>query len=308
MKAFVRTNKDTSEVKLEDVNLPMLQPDEALIKVGAFGVGIHDRYYIPQDIRFPYIIGSEGAGTITDLGIKTNNFKKGDRVIFTTIFQPQGGCWAEYTTTKEAALIPLPDNLTFAQGAALPIAGKTALECMRALNLNKGDRLFIAGASGAIGTLVIQLAAKEGLHVSSSASEKNQDYMQSLGAEKTVDYNDPDWKNKIIKWSDGGVTAALAIQPGTGKDSIKTVKPGGKLITVSGDNDQIQKERGIVPEQMEHSYKTQQKVIGLIDAISKGEIQIVIEKEYDFEQAIQALEKTETRHARGKLIVKGLYQ
>ncbi len=305
MKAFVRTNKDSLEVKLKEVNLPELQPDEALIKVGAFGVGIHDRYYIPQDVNFPYIIGSEGAGTITELGIKADNFKQGDRVIFTTIFQPQGGCWAEYTTTKEAALIPLPDSLTLAQGATIPIAGKTALECIRALNLKKGDSLFIAGSSGAIGTLVIQLAAKEGIRVAASASEKNQDYMQSLGAEKTVDYNNPEWKEQIIKWSDGGVTAALAIQPGTGKDSIKTVQPGGKLITVSGDNDQIQKERGIVPEQMEHSYKTQQKVIDLIDAISNGEIKIVIEKEYPFEQAIEALKKTETRHAKGKLIVKG---
>lgn len=306
MKAFVRIDKDTPEIKLKDVTLPEMHPDEALIKVGAFGVGIHDRYYIPQDVDFPYIIGSEGAGTITKLGIKANNFKKGDRVIFTTIFQPQGGCWAEYTTTKEAALIPLPDNLTFAQGATIPVAGKTALECMRALNLKKDDTLFIAGASGAIGTLVIQLAVKEGIRVSASASEKNQDYMQTLGAEKTVDYNNPNWKDEIKEWSKGGVTASLAIQPGTGQDSIKTVKPRGKLITVSGDNEQIKKERGIIPEQMEHSYKTQQKVIELIDAISKGEIKVVIEKEYPFEEALDALKKTETRHARGKLIVKGL--
>lgn len=306
MKAFVRTSKDNPEVKLEEVALPEIHPDEALIKVGAFGVGIHDRYYIPTDVDFPYIIGSEGAGTIADLGIQANDFKEGDRVIFTTIFQPQGGCWAEYTTSKQATLIPLPDNLTFAQGATIPVAGKTALECMRALNLNKGDSLFIAGASGAIGTLVIQLAAKEGIHISASASEKNQEYMKSIGAEKTVDYNDPEWRTKVKEWSKGGVTATLAIQPGTGEDSIKVVKIGGKLITVSGDHDQVQKERGIIPEQIEHSYKTQQKVIELIDSISKGEVKIVIEKEYVFEQALEALEKTETRHARGKLIVKGL--
>lgn len=306
MKAFVRTSKVDLEVKLEEVPLPEIHPDEVMIKVEAFGVGIHDRYYIPEDVNFPYVIGSEGTGTITELGIKATNFKVGDRVIFTTVFQPQGGCWAEYTTVKEGALMPLPDNLSFTQGATLPIAGKTALECMRALNLKKGDHLFIAGASGAIGTLVIQLAAKEGILISASASAKNQEYMNSLGAEMTVDYNDPDWITKIKEWSNGGVTAALAIQPGTGKESIKTVKPGRKLITVSGDHDQIQAERGIIPEQMEHSYKTQQKLLDLIETIAQGEIQIVIDKEYPFEQALDALKKTETRHARGKSVVKGL--
>lgn len=306
MKAFVRTNKVDQEIKLVEVPLPEIHPDEALIKVEAFGVGIHDRNYIPEDANFPYVIGSEGTGTITDLGIQATNFKVGDRVIFTTIFQPQGGCWAEYTTVKLGALIPLPDNLTFVQGATIPIAGKTALECMRALKLKKGDTLFIAGASGAIGTLVIQLAAKEGILISASASEKNHDYMKSLGAEKTVDYNDPDWQKKIKEWANGGVTAALAIQPGTGDDSIKVVTIGGKLITVSGDQDQIQSQRGIIPEQIAHSYKTQQKMSEFIEAISNGEIQVVIEKEYPFEQALVALKKTETRHARGKLVVKGL--
>lgn len=306
MKAFVRIDKVKQDVELDEVPLSEIQSDEVLVKVEAFGVGIHDRYFIPADVKFPYIIGSEGAGTITDLGSQITDFKKGDHVIFTTILQDQGGCWAEYAIAKQTVLISLPDNLTFAQGATVPIAGKTSLECMRALNLNKGDSLFIAGASGAIGTMVIQLAAKEGILISASSSEKNQDYMKSLGAEKTVDYNDPDWKNKIIEWSNGGVTAALAIQPGTETDSMEVVKDGGKLITVSGYNAQIEPVRNISVKQMEHHQDTKQKMIELVKSISTGEIKIVIEKEYPFEQALEALKKTETRHARGKLVVKGL--
>lgn len=130
--------------------------------------------------------------------------------------------------------------------------------------------------------------------------------MQFLGVEKAVDYNNTNWKNKIIQWSNGGVSAALAIQPGTGIESIEVVKDGGKLITVSGDNNAVIKERNIVVQQMEHHNDTQQKVVELVNAISEGEIEVVIEKEYPFEQALDALRKTETRHARGKLIVKGL--
>lgn len=304
MKAFVRIDASSQEVKLEEVTLPEIQADEVLIKVGAFGVGIHDRYFIPMDTKFPYTIGSEGSGGIIEPGNQVNGFSIGDRVIFTTILQPQGGSWAEYAVAKKEALIHLPGNLTFAQGAAVSIAGSTALECMRAIDLNKGDKLFIAGASGAIGTFVIQLATKRGILVVASASEKNHAYMQSLGVTKAVDYNDPGWKNTVKEWSAGGVNAALAIQPGgTGIDSIKVVKNGGKLITVSGDNDKVTQERDIVIQQMGHHNDTQLKVAALVNAISNGEIKLVIEKEYPFEQALDALKKTETRHARGKLVV-----
>lgn len=306
MKAFVRIDAVSQEVQLAEVPLPEIQPDEVLIKVEAFGVGIHDRYFIPKGVSFPYIIGSEGAGIITKSGSQVTGFAIGDRVIFTTILQPQGGSWAEYAIANQGALNSLPDNLTFAQGAALPIAGKTALECMRELNLEKDDSLFIAGASGAIGTLVIQLAVARGIKVSASASEKNHAYMKSLGAAKTVDYHDPGWKDKIKEWSDGGVVAALAIQPTTGIDSIKVVKDSGKLITVSGYSDKIMQERNITVRQMGHNNDTQQKFVQLVRSVSSGEIQIIIEKEYPFEQALEALAKTETRHARGKLIVNGI--
>lgn len=303
MKAYVRINALTQEVQLIDVSVPEIQPDEVLIKVEAFGVGIHDRYFIPQNVNFPYVIGSEGAGVIEELGSLVTDFSKGDRVIFTTILQPTGGSWAEYAASKSAAIISLPDNVTFAQGATVPIAGKTALESMRSLQLSKGDTLFIAGASGAIGTMVIQLAVAQGIKISASASQKNHGYMESLGVQKSVDYNDPDWVNKINEWSGGGVTAALAIQPGTGLNSIKVIKDGGRLITVSGDNTRVNPERNITIEQMGHHADTQKLVVELVNSISEGKIKIVIEKEYPFEDALQALEKTETRHARGKLVV-----
>lgn len=306
MKAFVRIDAESQEVKLREVPLPEFQAEEVLIKVEAFGVGIHDRYYIPQEVDFPYIIGSEGAGVITKLGKNSTDFAVGDRVIFTTTLQPQGGSWAEYAAAKRNSLILLPDNVSFAEGATIPVAGKTALECMRELKLSEGDNLFIAGASGAIGTMVIQLATAEGIHISASASKKNHAYMKSLGAEKTVDYNDPDWQNAIKEWSKDGVTAALAIQPGTGTDSMEVVKDGGKLITVSGYSAQIEPVRNIFVKQMEHHHETQQKMMDLVKVISRGEIKIVIEKEYAFDLALEALKKTETRHARGKLVVKGL--
>lgn len=307
MKAYFRVDAATQEVQFSEMPVPEIGTGQVLVRVEAFGVGIHDRYFIPASPCFPYTIGSEGAGIITRLGNDVRDFAIGDRVIFSTILQPEGGAWAEYAAANQETLVPLPDNLTFAVGATVPIAGKTALECMRELDLEKGDKLFIAGASGAIGTLVIQLAKAKGIYVSASASAINHDYMKSLGAENTVDYHEVDWIDTIKEWSDGGVAAALAIQPGTGIDSIKVIKAGGKLITVSGDSDKVTPERNITIRQMGHDAGTHQKAIQLVNTIANGGIQIVIEKEYPFEQALEALEKTETRHARGKLVVKGIH-
>jgi NADPH:quinone reductase-like Zn-dependent oxidoreductase len=304
MKAFVRTDSATQQVKLKHVPIPEIQPDEVLIKVKAFGVGLHDRFFIPQNANFPYPIGIEGSGIITKVGNQVADFEIGDKVIFTTTLQPQGGSWAEYAAAKQTSLIPLPDNLTFAEGTTIPVAGKTALECMRALSLEKGESLFIAGASGAIGTFVIQLAKGKGIQVSASASEENHGYMQSLGAVKTVDYHETDWQNQIEEWNKSGVSAALAIQPGTGNDCIELVKDGGKVITVSGDSSKVIPEREITVKQIGHNISNQE-VAELVSVISKDKVDIEIEKEYDFQQALEALSKTETRHARGKVIVKG---
>ena len=108
---------------------------QVLVKVEAFGVGIHDRYFIPISPAFPYIIGTEGAGVITQLGSEVKNFTIGDRVIFSSILQSQGGAWAEYAAANQETLIHLPEGVSYALGATIPIAGKTALECMRELDL-----------------------------------------------------------------------------------------------------------------------------------------------------------------------------
>lgn len=301
MKAFVRIDAKSDRVELAEIAIPEIDEDEVLVKVQAFGVGIHDRYFIPTNVTFPYPIGNEAAGVIMKTGEKVANFQKGDRVILSSSMQLKGGCWAQYVAVSSKMLILMPDEIDFAQGAAIPVAGKTAVESMRALDLQKGDTLFVAGASGAIGTLIIQLAKNQGIRVIGSASSKNHAYMRSLGAEEVVDYSNPKWKEHVKQWMPGGVDAALAIQLGTGADSMDVVKDGGKVITVSGDK--VESERNIIVKQFQHELDIQHAISGLLKDIVAGKIHPVIERVYPFEQALDALKKTETRHARGKLIV-----
>lgn len=301
MKAFVRTGGADQNVELAEVPIPEIASGEVLVKVQAFGVGIHDRYFIPQDAVFPYTIGIEAAGVITRIGADVTGFQVDDRVILMSALQAKGGCWAEYVAVPESSLVPLPDKMDFPEGAALPIAAKTALDSMNALALNVGDTLFVAGASGAIGTWIIQLAAAQGIQVIGSASQQNLEYMVSLGAEAAVDYSTPDWKNQVRKSWPEGASAALAIQPGTAKDSLDVVKDGGKVVTVSGD--QVAAQRGIQVFQFQHQTETQEALGQLAVDICDGRLQLILEHVYSFSEALKALEKTETRHARGKSVV-----
>lgn len=301
MKAYVRINAKNDHVELKEVAIPEIDKDEVLVKVQAFGVGIHDRYFIPTNVRFPYPIGNEAAGIIMKKGNDVSGFQNGDRVILSSSMQQKGGCWAQYVAVSSKMLIPMPNGIDFTQGAAIPVAGKTAVESMRALDLKTGDTLFVAGASGAIGTLIIQLAKNQGIRVMGSASSKNHEHMLSLGAEKAVDYSNPDWKDHVKQWIPGGVDAALAIQLGTGEDSMDVVKDGGKVITVSGDK--VESERNIIVKQFQHQLDIQHAIGMLVEDIAAGKIHPVIEHVYSFEKALDALKKTETRHARGKLVV-----
>lgn len=302
MKAFVRINVQSDEVELRDVSIPEIDEDEVLVKVQAFGVGIHDRYFIPNPIVFPYTIGSEATGIVTKKGSEVIEFQNGDRVILSSSLQPKGGCWAQYVAVSSKMLVSLPNEISFIEGASIPVVGKTALESMRTLDLKYGNTLFVAGASGAIGTFIIQMAKNQGIRVIGSASSKNHAYMLSLGAEKAVDYSNPDWKNQIKKWFPSGVDAALAIQPGTAKDSIEIVKDGGKVVTISGDR--VEKtERNISVEQFQHQLDLNHVLNMMIKDIVDGKIHPVIEKVYSFEKALDALKKVETRHAKGKVVV-----
>ncbi|MDN5761324.1 MAG: NADP-dependent oxidoreductase [Microlunatus sp.] len=301
MQAYVRTDATDQNVELAEVPAPAVDADEVLIAVHAFGVGVHDRYFIPQGVSFPYVIGLEAAGVVAETGAGVTGIDVGARVMVTSVGNPKGGTWAPLVAVNPRRITVVPDGLDLVTAAAIPIAGDAAVESLHTLGMRSGQTLFVAGASGAIGTLVVQVAAQRGVRVAGSASPANHDYLRSLGAELAVDYGDPTWTGQVRAWAADGVDAALAIQPGTPAPSLQVVRDDGHLVTVSGDP--CPSERGIHVEQFPHRADTSSDMADLVADISTGRTRMVIEHVYPFQQALTALEKVETRHARGKLVV-----
>lgn len=302
MKAVVKKHETDNTFSIEEVQIPEIKSDEFLVQIGAIGVGIHDGYFLPESMEYPYPLGIEAAGTVEKVGSETSEVTVGERVAFVSVMQPKGGTWAEYASvSKDALILKIPEEMSFITAAAIPVAGNTVLKAFEALPLQAGDSLFIAGASGAIGTFAIQLAKQRGFHVASSASLKNHEYMRSLGADFTVDYNDPQWTEEVREWSSGGVDAALAIQPGTGETSMKIVKDNGIVVPIS--DYQLQGERDISIRPLVHQSDVKQELTTMMKEIISGKLQLTIEKVYPFDEALDALEKTNTRRARGKAVI-----
>lgn len=302
MKAIVKQNKESDDFILTEIPIPEINDHEILVQVKAIGVGIQDGYFFPENIEFPYPIGMEGSGIIDKVGKDVVDFKEGDKVTFVGVLEAKGGSYAEYMVLgKNSLVLSIPSEMSFIEAAAIPVSGNTMIKVIKALELNTDDTLFIAGASGSNGTFAIQLAKDIGCKISASASKKNHDYMKSLGVTKAVDYSDPDWIEQVLEWMPGGVDASIAIQPNTSISSMKVVKDGGKVISVSGD--QFTTERNIKSVYFPYNMDVKKELIGIMDKIASEEINITIEKVYDFEDGLDALEKVRTRRARGKSII-----
>ncbi|MET3574989.1 NADP-dependent oxidoreductase [Bhargavaea ullalensis] len=302
MKAFVKESDRPDDLRFAEMPIPEPGEHELLVRVKAVGVGIHDGYFLPRDMHYPYPIGIEAAGVVERAGDGVSAFRAGERIAFVSMMQPKGGTWAEYAVVSEDSLIlRIPERMSFEEAAAVPVAGNTVLKALGPLQLRAGLALFIAGASGAIGTLAIQLAKKEGCRVAGSASAKNHAYMKSLGADFTVDYRDPGWQRQIIGWSAGGADAALAIQPGTANDCLPVVRDGGRIVPVSGD--QVPSAGGVRVVPFPYQADVRSRLSDMMDDIAEGRLHLEIEQIYPFAEGLEALRKTQTRHARGKLVL-----
>ena len=301
MKAIVKIDKDLDQFKLVDLEIPEISESEILVKMKAIGVGVHDAYYFDPKAQYPYIIGIEGAGEIVKLGKNVEKYKINDRIAFVSLNQTKGGTWAEYAViTMDSLIIPIPNQMSFELAASLPIAGGTALRALEAMHMEAGQSLFIAGASGAIGSLIIQLASQAGLLVSGSASSKNQEYMKRLGAIHTVDYSSLNWIQEVKDWSYDGVDGVISIPKNSSMDCLELLKPGGKILSVS--NDQI------TSDEVDHvpypfNSKIRKSLLTLFKQVDEGDVFVFVDETYPLEDAIEALRIRQKGHARGKTII-----
>src|SRR6266446_6784693 len=183
-------------IQMKTLPVPQPGPDEVLLRVEAAGVGVWDPYEREGEFakmfgttpRFPYVLGSDGAGTIAAVGEQVRRFKEGDRAYAQGLANPKGGFYAEYAVVKADNASPIPKKLTVEQAGAMPSDALTALRGLdEILGLKPGEALLVFGAGGGIGHLAVQLAKRMGARVLAVASgEDGVALVKRLGADAVV--------------------------------------------------------------------------------------------------------------------------
>jgi NADPH:quinone reductase-like Zn-dependent oxidoreductase len=184
-------------LELRDVPQGEPKPGEVAVRVHAAGVNpvdwkiLRGEYPFLAGRRLPRRTGCDFAGRVMAIGAGAQHFKVGDAVLGSlNPFSSREGAFAESICVSESTLVRLPPELSFAEGAALPVAGLSALDCLRRLgSAQPKQRVLIIGATGGIGTFCVQLAKLHGLHVTAVCREANASFARELGADDVVAYD-----------------------------------------------------------------------------------------------------------------------
>lgn len=324
MKAIVQDRYGAPDVlEVREIDQPVPGASDVLVRVRAAAVNARDWHLMRGD---PYLArlmdrttfgksgprqpvrGSDFAGVVESVGRGVTTFKPGDQV-----FGEAEAAFAEYVRVPHTALVHKPSALTFEQAAAFPLAANTALMGLR--DLEAGQHLLVNGASGGVGTFAVQIAKAYGAEVTGVCSTRNVDLIRELGADHVVDYTSADFTRTSTRYD---VLLDLVGNRSL-RDLRRPLKPGGALILSGGGvsrGGSLIGPMGLIIRGMLLAKLTRRHRITVLEAVQRadnlrtladlaetGKVVAVIDREYPFDQAADAIRHLEVEHARAKVVL-----
>src|SRR4051812_33550223 len=234
MKALVLTGTGGPEVlKVEERPDPPVGPGEVRIAVKAAGINFADTMarvgLYPDAPKTPCVLGYEVAGEIETVGEGVTQHKAGDRVVAGTRFGGQ----AELVTVRASDTLPLPESMTFEQGAAFPVNYGTAYAALMIMGgVREGDRVLIHAAAGGVGIAATQIARNAGAEIFGTASPAKHDAIRAQGVTHAIDYRSQDFAEEVERITGGeGVDVVMdAMGPTSFRKDYRVLRQGGRLI------------------------------------------------------------------------------
>lgn len=301
---------------LTEVEVPAMRERDVLVRVHAAAVNPGDVFSL---MGRPYLVrvvtgllrprnpvpGIAFSGTVAGLGRRVSTFQTGDKVYG----EAPRGAYAEYVAVPAPRLARKPDNLTFEQAAAVPVAGVTALQGLRDKGrIAPGSRLLINGASGGVGTLAVQIGCSLGAVVTAVASTRNVERMRSLGAHHVIDYTQEDFTHRDERYD---VVFDLI-----GNHSLQALRsiltPGGTLVLSSGPPSPTLRRiftallwSPFVSQHLRPLLQTSSRegLQSLTEMIEASEVTPILDRVYPLEEAAAALRYQAEGHARGRTVI-----
>ena len=331
MKAFIVDRYGNNDgVRAGEMPDPEVRDDDVLVQIHAASVNPLDlkirggslKLILPY--RLPFVLGNDLAGVVVRVGSRVQRFKRGDEV-YARPDQDRIGAFAEFISIKEDAVASKPKELTMEEAASIPLVGLTAWQALiERANLKAGQKVLVHAGSGGVGTFAIQLAKHVGALVATTTSTANLDWVKRLGADIVIDYRKDDFETLLHDYD----VVLDTLGGETLEKSLRVLKPGGKLISLSGPPDpDFAKDIGstwilrLVMRLL--SYRIRQKAkrhqvsysflfmrasgdqlreIGSL--IDSGIIRPVVDRVFPFESTKEALAYVEKGRTKGKVVVK----
>lgn len=320
MKAIVYERYGSPDVmKLTEVNKPIPKEDELLIRVMATGLNAADWRMLRSDPLFVRlfaglfkpknkILGVDVAGVVEAVGKNVTQFQLGDAV-FGDLSGSGSGGFAEYVCAPESIMVRKPENLSFAETAALPMASVTALQGLRDMGqLKAGQSVMIHGASGGVGTFAVQIAKAFGGEVTAVCSSKKAALAKKLGADYVIDYTKEDFTQNGKNYD--LILAVNGSRPL--KDYVNALTPTGTYIVAGGSMSQLFQALLLGPFKSKKGGKTikdftakvsQKDLITITKLIADGKLFPIIDSCYPLAETAEAMHYLESGRTKGKIII-----
>jgi NADPH:quinone reductase-like Zn-dependent oxidoreductase len=330
VRAIVQDRYGSPDIlELRDIDTPVPAAGEVLVRVRAASVNAYDWHFMRGDpylarvqlgLRAPKerIRGRDFAGVVESVDAGVNGLQPGDEV-----YGEADGAFAEYVCAKDTNVGIKPANLTFAQAAAVPLAGNTALMGLRdAGRIRPGQRVLINGASGGVGTFAVQLGKALGARVTAVCSTRNVDQARSLGADRVIDYTHEDF---AVGDSSGGTADERRydiVFDLAGNRSLadlrRVLTPTGTLVLSGGGQSSggsllgplalIIRSLALSPFVRHRllvltAEQSKENLATLRELAESGKLTPVIDRTYRLSETAEAIRYLEVEHARAKVVV-----
>jgi NADPH:quinone reductase-like Zn-dependent oxidoreductase len=310
MKAIVCTKYGPPEVlQLKEIEKPTPKDNEVCIKIHATSITHSDiivrgfkvhggmRFLMGLAIGFSKprnpILGMILAGEVESTGKAAKRFKKGDQVYGVTIksaMHPRLGTYAEYKCLPDDSfIVSKPANTTYEESAAVPYGGLIALSFLRKGKIQSGQKILVYGASGSIGTSIVQLAKYFGAKVTGVCSTSNLELVKSLGADTVIDYTKEDFteKGELYDIIFDAVPAGMVNKKSLKSKCKKGLTSNGKYISIEDGRPEFSIEGLIL----------------LNELLETGKIKPVIDRCYPLEEIVEAHKYVELGHKKGNVVI-----
>lgn len=239
MKAAVleHYDKNGAPLVMKDVPNPEPSADQVLVRVATAGVNPLDNMIIRKEVKLivpyttPLIMGNEFVGTIEEVGEDVSDFHKGDRV-YGRMPLDSIGAFAQYAAVSQDAIALVPDYLTDEEAACVPLTALTALQAYGLMRAQRGQSIFISGATGSLGAMAVPIAKAIGLTVYANGNGVGQARLEHLGVDRFIDYKEQDF---AVVLKDANVDYVLdSLGDKALAEEFSILNRGGTLVSLKG--------------------------------------------------------------------------